>query len=79
MSYNPNTLSNQSTPVAKPVQKRGGALMARGALLVVLGIVLTFVFNAISGVTGFTVAFTGAIVFGAILFIIGLIRWLAGR
>jgi hypothetical protein len=79
MANNPPTSPNQGTPVAKPVQRRGAAMMGRGAVLAGLGLVLTFVFNAISGATGFTVAFTGAIVFGSILFIIGLLRWLVGR
>ena len=76
MANNSYTSTNQ---VAKPVQKRGAAMMGRGIVLVVLGLVLTLVFNAISGATGFTVVFTGAITFGTILFIIGLIRWLVGR
>lgn len=76
MANNSYTSTNQ---VAKPVQKRGAAMMARGIVLVVLGLVLTLVFNAISGATGFTVVFTSAITFGAILFIVGLLRWLVGR
>jgi uncharacterized membrane protein YhdT len=79
MANNPYTSANQGTPVAKQVQKRGAAMMGRGIALVVLGLVLTFVSNAISGATGFSVVFTGAILFGTVLFIIGLLRWLVGR
>jgi hypothetical protein len=79
MANTPYASAKQGTPVAKPVQKRGAALMGRGLVLVVLGLVLTFVFNAISGATGFTVVFTGAILLGTIWFIIGLLRWFVGR
>ena len=79
MSYNPNTLSNQGTPVARPVQKKGAAMMGRGIVATILGIVLTLVFYTFSGATGFTVTFTGLIVGGIIYFLVGLVRFLAGR
>jgi hypothetical protein len=79
MSYNPNTLSNQNAPVAQSVQKKGAAMMTRGIVAAVLGLVLTIFFYAISGATGFTVTFTSLIVGGIIYFLIGLVRFLAGR
>jgi hypothetical protein len=63
----------------------GKALMIRGALMAVVGIVITAVSyanaqsQADSGGTGYYVVFTGLIVFGVIYFFIGLFRWLATR
>jgi hypothetical protein len=76
---NPRPSSNQGTRVAKPVQKRGGAMMVRGIVAVVLGLVLTFIFGAINGATGFTIVYIGLIVGGIIYFLVGLVRFLAGR
>ena len=92
--------SNQGVPVqpavqaAKPMRRAryswmrnasGAALMVRGGLMAIAGIVITAVSyssaqsQADSGGSGTYVVFTGLIVFGVIYFFIGLVRWLKTR
>ncbi len=63
----------------------GPALMVRGGLMAIVGIVITVISYAsaqsqadTSG-SGTYVIFTGVIVIGAIYFIMGLIRWISTR
>lgn len=63
----------------------GSALMLRGGLMAVIGIVITAISytnaqsQAESGGSGTYIVFTGLIVFGVIYFFIGLVRWLKTR
>lgn len=63
----------------------GTALMLRGGLMAVIGIVITVISYSVaqsqadSGGSGTYVVFTGLILFGVIYFFIGLVRWLKTR
>lgn len=83
MANNPNTLGTQQQS-AKP-KASGASMMARGALLTIVGIVISFISyfwaSAVSdnGGTGYYTVFYGIIVIGIIYFLVGLVRMLAGK
>jgi hypothetical protein len=78
-----NTLGTQQQS-PKP-KTSGAAMMARGAMLTVVGIVISFISYscasavADNGGTGYYSVFYGIIVIGIIYFLIGLVRMLAGK
>ena len=63
----------------------GTALMLRGGLMAIVGIVITVISYSIaqsqaeSGGSSTYIVFTGLIVFGVIYFLMGLVRWLKTR
>lgn len=74
-----------NTPQSRRPVRRGGRTpvqqMLYGAILAVLGIVLTIVVQVIASATGssYTVIFYGLTIVGIIYFIIGLFRWITKR
>jgi hypothetical protein len=85
----PNSTYMPGLQRAKPPRmsrrSRGLAMILRGVLLVVGGIVLSMISYscassiADNGGTGYYTIFTGAIVIGAMYAIVGFIRWLRGH
>jgi hypothetical protein len=84
MANNPYTSANQQQN-SRPKKTSGAAMMARGAILAVVGIVISMISYscasaaASSGSTGYYTVFYGAIVIGINYFIVGFFKMLAGR